>query len=155
MLQSRGRTASYPKQAIVALPNLPVMALNKVQTSVGAREKFVKFYGINRCRNRYMKIVRIFLTKKAQLFSPKICLRIVDLFLNLFKTMIAHLFLPRKSAEKVRTIYVPFRIRNSCSEKCDLFLNLFLVWTEPFLDQKRSENRSYFSEQLFLMRKGT
>ena len=63
------------------------------------------------CRNMYAEIVRIFLTKRAQLFPPEICLRIVDLFLNLFVCFFASEIAARKNVTYSQTFFGPEKVR--------------------------------------------
>ena len=59
----------------------------------------------------YTKIVRIFLTKRAQLFPPEICLRIVDLFLNLFVCFFALEIAAWKNVTYSQTFFGPEKVQ--------------------------------------------
>ena len=59
----------------------------------------------------YTEIVRIFLTKRAQLFLPKICLRIVDLFLNLFICLFMSEIAAQKNVTYSQTFFGPEKVQ--------------------------------------------
>ena len=68
-----------------------------------AREKTVNFYSINRHRNMYAKIVRIFLTKKLNFSHLKYVWEIVDLYLNLFMCLSTSEIAARKNVTYSQT----------------------------------------------------
>ena len=69
----------------------------------------------------YAEIVRIFLTKKAKLFPPEICLRIAELFLNLFMCFFVPEIAARKNVTYSQAFFSPEKINYSHLGKAELF----------------------------------